>query len=327
MRKFVLAALWAAGASVDAQTPEAEPAVADAPAPATPVAPACVFRDDALPDAPVAESSVVLLGTSPAENADVRRATVLAVDAEYRIAKFEPGTYVPIGLFAESSGSSMSPNDSTDTPALAHAHGNLHLCVSLAKVYASDFTVVPFEFRVVILRMQGAGGRSVAQAKLVKFKPVDLSPDELAARKTVALPEGYVDALRTAFDHFDTRAARYHECVRRFPAAQPLLTKTYRAWERRHWSDIQFISARMYGYDLAITHDQPANAVRILDSTHDVQAERFAAMGNAELQKDCDFMREDMLVSEDVTNDAISDEIAEVRKWTPPHRRPKMELK
>jgi hypothetical protein len=98
---------------------------------------------------------------------------------------------------------------------------------------------------------------------------------------------------------------------------QPVLTRTFRAWEARHRADIDFISELQFESYRSQLKDRTHLAAGIDDRATEVTRAAYEKLSAADLRQQCDWAIEDMNPTDDLTDDAMGDEIEIVRKYAP----------
>ena len=282
--------------------------------------PACVYSETVVAEtgAP-AKSKVTLLGMTPAEGAELRKDMMLSVDVEFQVADFVPGEYYLIVMFPTSGRGSMSPNDPSNMPALTHPSGKARLCVPLAEVYEHPDMKWPLSMAVRLMRVRPDGsGSGDTSSRSVKFLSPDI-PAEALERQANAPPEEYALSLETAASYFDQRNACYKVCIARFPATQPVFTKAFRAWETRHAKDIEFVARAKYAGYLRTYKGRTDVAARIDETMQEAQLKGYRSMTDAQLKQQCDWTLDELRDPEDLTDNAVGDELKIILDWHASH--------
>lgn len=269
----------------------------------------CTYREEEDTSAAVSKDSLTLLAVDPPEGAELRKDLVVAVDVQFQIADFRPGTYIILPMFPTAGFSTMSPGDSENLPMLQHASGKAHLCVPLQEVYEDPRVLWPLSMSAAVLKRTGARvSHMSAYTRTVKFK----SPDAPADRKV--LPDEYYDALQHTSSYFDNRGALYKTCIARYPPMQPQLTKAYRAWEARHRADIDLVAELQFERYKGYTKGRPDQAAAILDISADAVRQYYEGLKPASLKHECDMKLSAFADPDDTTDTVIGDEMAVLRK-------------
>lgn len=278
----------------------------------------CEYREEPGTATRIEKTKITIIASDPGNGGDVRRETLVVVDVEYQIADFQPKAFRFMASFPTEGLGSMSPLDSRNSPYLESASGKAHLCVPLKEVYDYARTVWPLSMRISMLRETDAsgGGSMVGSSSSVKFNALD-APARAAERAGQALPEEYYDALRHTWDFFNNRLERYKACIARFPATQPTFTRVYRTWEGRHRAAIDFVSQLQYDDLMARADGRESMAMKMYDSMTGLNQKYFEAMPEAKLKPQCEMLMEDFADTEDISDSAISDELATLHKYHP----------
>jgi hypothetical protein len=198
---------------------------------------------------------------------------------------------------------------------LQSAAGKLRLCVPLREVYEADDVSFPLRMRLSLYRAEGDGTSvAVTSIRSLQFQSPDVPARNLelqAARP----PQEYYDALTKASGYLNGRAVLYKACIERFPARQPTLTPAYRAWEGRHMEQIEMVSLAQFGANLEHARGRADIAAMVEDGQTKAMREFHARMPVERLNLECDRIIEDAVAADDLTDDAIADEIEIVRKY------------
>jgi len=274
---------------------------------------ACRYREEPGSATKIDKTKVTILGTDPADGGDVRRESVVSVDVDFQIADFQAKTFRFMASFPTAGQGSMSPLEHEDAPYLESASGKAHVCVPLHELYDHPSVIWPLSMRMSILQETSeSGGKMVGWSSSVKFDALDAP-----ARAAAALPEEYYDALRHTWEFFNGRLERYKACIARFPAKQPAYTRIYREWEGRHRAAIDFVTQLQYD-DLKTRADgRDSMAMRMYDGMIGGMQKFYEAMPEAKLKQQCEFLMEDFADTEDISDSAVSDELATLRKFRP----------
>ena len=263
----------------------------------------------------VKESSIALVAVEPLAGGDVRRETIITVDLEYRIAGFEAGRFFVMATFPTFGNRAMSPGEEKDRLFLESAAGKLRLCVPLKEVYEAEDVSFPLRMRLSLYRAEGDGTSvAVTSMRSLQFQSPD-APGRNLELQAARPPQEYYDALTQVSGFLNGRSALYKTCIERFPARQPTLTPAYRAWEGRHMEQIEMVSLAQFGANLEHASGRADIAARIEDTQAKSLREFHARMPVEKLGLECDRIIEDAIAADDLTDDAISDEIEIVRKY------------
>ena len=249
----------------------------------------------------------------------MRKTTVIGVDVEYHIAKFEPDKIFLMPLFPTAAMGGMAPGDRGDFPFLKSAAGKAHLCVPLGEVYDHSGVIWPLSMNVNINLETDVRGssRMLAQSRSVKFNAVDI-PAGALERQAAAPPAEYQDALRGSFGYFEKRGAMYKVCIQHYPDMQAAFTKAYRRWEARHAEDIRLVNERQFDFLKSTMNDSEQAATQFFDLTREANIKAYESMTNQQRRGSCQSMLEEFQDPEDMTENAIGDELAILRAWHPP---------
>jgi len=279
---------------------------------------ACQYHEEPGAEAKPDKSKVSLQAVKPGEGGDLTRATVIEADVDYQIADFAPKTFHFLALFPTGGLGSMSPLDSENTPYIASATGKAHLCIPLGEVYDHPTMQWPLSMQVMVLRDRpdGRGGSGVATSRSVKFHVLD-TPERELARQAAALPVEYSDALAKVSAFFANRVSIYKACIQRFPAMQPAMTKSYRAWEARHRDSIDLATAAQFESLTIEAGGREDVAMRIYDDSMETMIQGYLSYAEGDLKRHCQFSLEDFSDLEDLPDLAVSDELKVIRKYYP----------
>jgi len=299
------------------------------PVPAEPqavekTATACTYRDEPVPtNAPIEKSTLTLLGRDPAESGEVHRDTPIALDLEYRIKDLGAGAVYIIPFFKTAGDGSTTPGDPSTYPALAAAAGRAHLCVPLAEMYAVP--MLDWPITVVLNLMQTLPNGSmmiIASLRPMKFNAAD-TPEGALARQAERPPIEYYDALKTVWNFFETRLARYKACNQRFPEGQPALTVAYRRWESRHTAALQLASELQFDFYLMSMNGHTPEATMMFDGARESMLNSYAQWPVENLRRECARILSEFSDTEDLSDNVFTDEIAYLRKWQATHAKGK----
>jgi len=277
----------------------------------------CNYHEEPGTAAKVTKSKVDLQTVVPAEGGELTKSTVIEVDVEYQVAEFEPKTFRLFPMFVTEGFGSMSPLDAGKLPFLESAAGKVHLCVPLDRVYEHPTVEWPLSMFLMLLRERAdGGGKSAAWSRKVKFKALD-TPEEALARQAMALPVEYHDALNKVSVFFDNRQAGYKACIARFPAMQPALTKSYRAWENRHREAIDLVNGALFDKIMKETRGREDIAAKFYDVRVEAMSQGYKNWPSTSLKQTCDGFLEDFSDNEDISDNAITDELVILRRYYP----------
>lgn len=277
----------------------------------------CSYREESTPATPAAGSRVTVLAATPAAAEEVRRDTVIGVDIEYQIADFAEDTFSLDAQFPTSAYSSMSPGNAADRRYLQSPAGRVHLCVPLEEVYDDQNVRWPLSMQISLHRQAGPGSSTiVARGRELAFKALDI-PAGALERQAKAPPAEYEHAFMTTTVYFRSRAATYRACIGRFPATQPVLTKVYRAWESRHRASIDLVAEVLFERNRSMANGRRDVAVHMEDAAIEATRKVFAEMPDAVLEPQCKHLLQDLAPDGDITEDAIGDDIAVLRQYSP----------
>ncbi|MEO8061406.1 MAG: hypothetical protein ABI821_01525 [Pseudomonadota bacterium] len=284
----------------------------------------CTYRaEPVVADAPIKQSTLTVLARQPAEDGEVRRDTLIALDLEYRIKDFAAGSFNIMPMFKTAGDFSSAPGGPSDYPPLEAAAGKVHLCVPLDEMYRSP--TLEWPITIVLNLMQSLPGGSMminASAPPLKFKAAD-APEEGLARQAARPPIEYYDNLKTVWNFFESRLARYKACNQRFPEGQAALTKSYRRWEARHADAIQLGSELQFDFLLYSENGNTARATYMFDALRSVTLRSYAQQPAEVLQRQCAVTLSEFSDPEDLSDNVINDEIAYLRKWQATHEKAK----
>ncbi len=271
--------------------------------------PACTYREEEVAAPATAGDSVTLLNVDPPEGGELRKDMVVVADVQFQIADFRPDTYFILVMFPTAGFGGVSPGDTADTPMLQHSSGKVRLCVPLQEVYDHPRVLWPLSMSFQLLKKTDTrSSLGIASTPKMKFKSAD------APANQNLFPDEYYDALQRTNTYFDTRAILYKVCIARFPAAQPELTKAYRAWEARHRADIELV-AELQFEDLKNTAKGRADfAASIADSMFAASLKSYEGFPPAVLKRQCDMKLAEFADPDDTTDLVVGDQMAILRK-------------